>query len=169
MKEAIEIIEALGGIGNIKDVDSCLTRLRVSVARAEDVNISKLKEFGALGVLQVGEDGIQAIYGDKASYYKKIIEAEIQRRKYLTEEEALEDKGREIIEALGGIDNIKDVDACLTRLRLIVRNPDVVDISKLKDLGAIGVVKVGEKGIQAIFGDKSSQYQKVITAIINSL
>lgn len=60
----------------------------------------------------------------------------------------------ELIYAFGGADNIKTLDACITRLRLDVVNQDAVDKDRLKALGASGVVMVGS-GVQAIFGPRS--------------
>lgn len=60
-----------------------------------------------------------------------------------------------IIDALGGRDNISDVDACMTRLRVTVKDPAVVkDEAEWKKLGALGLVKKGT-GIQAIYGPKA--------------
>lgn len=58
-----------------------------------------------------------------------------------------------IVEGLGGIDNISDVDCCITRLRMTVFNPEKVDKDLLKKTGASGVVSRGS-GIQVIYGPK---------------
>lgn len=54
--------------------------------------------------------------------------------------------------ALGGLANLDSVDSCITRLRLTVCDPSKVDEAELKRLGAKGVVKVGDKGIQVVLG-----------------
>lgn len=60
-----------------------------------------------------------------------------------------------IIEALGGKTNISDVDACMTRLRVTVKDPEAVKNEEdWKELGALGLVKKGT-GIQAIYGPKA--------------
>ena len=59
-----------------------------------------------------------------------------------------------LILAFGGRGNITSLDACITRLRVAVRDPALVDTDRLKALGAAGVVKVGN-GVQAIFGPLS--------------
>ncbi len=60
-----------------------------------------------------------------------------------------------IIEALGGKTNISDVDACMTRLRVTVKDPEAVKNEEdWKKLGALGLVKKGT-GIQAIYGPKA--------------
>lgn len=66
---SLQIIEALGGKGNLEDVDACITRLRVSVEDAAKVDSAALKALGAVDVLEVA-GGIQAVYGGKAIVYK---------------------------------------------------------------------------------------------------
>ncbi len=60
----------------------------------------------------------------------------------------------ELVAAFGGKENITNLDACITRLRVSVANVEAVDQDKLKKLGAAGVVVAGS-GVQAIFGTKS--------------
>lgn len=62
--------------------------------------------------------------------------------------------GRELVLAFGGANNIRSLDACITRLRIAVNNVSKVDQGKLKALGASGVVVVGN-GMQAVFGPRS--------------
>ena len=59
-----------------------------------------------------------------------------------------------LITAFGGYTNIVNLDACITRLRISVKNPILVDDARLKQLGATGVVHIGN-GVQAIFGTSS--------------
>ncbi|MBO4520397.1 MAG: PTS glucose transporter subunit IIBC [Alphaproteobacteria bacterium] len=59
-----------------------------------------------------------------------------------------------LVEAFGGRENIKNLDACITRLRLILNDPDKADDAKLKELGATGVMHIGS-GVQAVFGTAS--------------
>ena len=58
-------------------------------------------------------------------------------------------KAPEVLAALGGEENAVSIDACITRLRVEVKDKSKVDKDKLKALGAVGVVEVGN-GIQAI-------------------
>lgn len=70
-----------------------------------------------------------------------------------------------IIALLGGRDNIKDVDACMTRLRVTVIDPSLVaDLDAWKAEGAMGLVKK-DNGIQAIYGPKAD----VLKSDINDL
>ncbi len=60
----------------------------------------------------------------------------------------------ELVAAFGGKQNITNLDACITRLRVSVADVDSVNQERLKQLGAAGVVVVAG-GVQAIFGTKS--------------
>ncbi len=75
------------------------------------------------------------------------------------------DLPHDILEAMGGKENIDHLDACITRLRVSVNDVKAVDKNRLKKLGAAGVLEVGNN-IQAIFGPKSdtikSQMQDII-------
>lgn len=59
------------------------------------------------------------------------------------------------VEALGGKDNLQRIDACITRLRLEIVNMDEIQESRLKKLGAMGVVKRGDSGLQVIVGTQA--------------
>lgn len=60
-----------------------------------------------------------------------------------------------ILKGLGGKNNISDIDCCATRLRITVKNPDLVDDSCLKQSGASGVIKKGN-GVQVVYGPQVS-------------
>ncbi|HGM9820563.1 TPA: PTS glucose transporter subunit IIBC [Proteus mirabilis] len=76
--------------------------------------------------------------------------------------------GQSLVAAFGGKDNISSLDACITRLRIGVKEIDKVDRDELKRLGAAGVVVVGS-GIQAIFGPKSDNLKTEMDEYIRSL
>ncbi len=71
---AVEIIKAYGGVDNIKNVDACITKLRIQVANSKNVDENKLKnELGALGTIRPSAQSVYAIYGAKADIYKNQI------------------------------------------------------------------------------------------------
>ena len=77
----------------------------------------------------------------------------------------LKEDSHKIITALGGKENIEDVDACITRLRVSVKDVAKVDKDALKKLGATDVLEVGG-GIQAIYGAKAILYKNNIVEIL---
>ena len=74
----------------------------------------------------------------------------------------------DLVAAFGGVANIKDLDACITRLRVAVKDVSQVDQAKLKALGAAGIVKVGQN-MQAIFGTQSGNLKTDMEAYIRSI
>lgn len=64
----------------------------------------------------------------------------------------MEEKARLFIEALGGKENIVEIDGCITRLRGTLVDPAKIDIRKLLTLGIIGRPIVMGKGIQIVVG-----------------
>ncbi len=71
-----------------------------------------------------------------------------------------------IIELLGGEENIVDVDACMTRLRVTVNNPNIVAHSvHWKKTGSIGLI-VKDAGVQAIYGPKADILKTKIIDIL---
>lgn len=71
-----------------------------------------------------------------------------------------------IIALLGGRENIKLVDACMTRLRVTVKDPSkVADVEQWKKNGAMGLVKK-DNGIQAVYGPKADILKSDINDIL---
>jgi glucose-like phosphotransferase system IIB component len=64
----------------------------------------------------------------------------------------MEEKARAFIEALGGKDNIVEIEGCITRLRGTLRDPSKIDLKKLMTLGVIGRPIIMGKGVQIVVG-----------------
>ena len=77
----------------------------------------------------------------------------------------LREDAQKILVALGGPENIEVVDACITRLRVSVKDQDKVQDDILKSLGATDVLKV-QGGIQAVYGAKAILYKNHIHDIL---
>lgn len=78
---------------------------------------------------------------------------------------SLTENAHAIIEALGSATNIENVDACITRLRVAVKDVKSVNKTRLKALGAIDVLEVGG-GVQAVFGAKAVLYKSEVNQIL---
>ncbi|MDW8714526.1 PTS transporter subunit EIIC [Streptococcus suis] len=92
---------------------------------------------------------------DQASHSEKV----------LSNGSSLRDNAIAIIDALGGADNIENVTACATRLRVSLRNSGLVDKGVIQYIGATAVLDV-KGGIQAIFGGKAILYSQEINQIL---
>ncbi|MFT5558612.1 MAG: glucose-like phosphotransferase system IIB component [Sphingobacteriales bacterium] len=158
-KMAAALVTAFGGVQNIEGLDACLTRLRISVKETKKVDQARLKELGALGVVVVGNI-IQVLLGTQSDVYRKEMQDWIESNPKMG-------IGGDLVAAFGGKDNILALDACLTRLRVLVKKIKAVDQVKLKELGADGVVvQSTDKKIQALFGRESNDLKEAMKAWI---
>lgn len=80
--------------------------------------------------------------------------------------DTLKENSKIIIEALGGKENIEEVDACITRLRVSVVDISKVNKAAIKKLGATDVLELGG-GVQAIFGARAILYKNIINDILD--
>jgi len=82
-------------------------------------------------------------------------EAEVDAPKVAAGKEDANELANQYVAALGGMDNLEVIDACITRLRLTLKDRSVVSEAELKGLGAMGVVKLGENNLQVIIGPQA--------------
>ncbi len=172
-----ELIINLGGLDNLKTIDACATRLRLTVNNRDLINDEGLKSMGAAGVAGKGAN-VQVIFGGEAdvlkSNLKEVQSGKQQVNQALIDRRIAQLNGQEVsapqnvessssktptrieelIINLGGLDNLKTIDACATRLRLTVNNRDLINESGLKSMGAAGVAGKGAN-VQVIFGGEA--------------
>ncbi len=176
---ARQLVLAFGGRSNIKDLDACITRLRVGVTDISRADQNKLKALGAAGVLLVGNN-MQAIFGtrsenlktDMEEYLKtagdeaELSEADVASVHYEPQAVAIKlrdpeapQKAAAFIAALGGRSNIVKVEAAAeTRLRVVVSDPAQVDHDALRSAGIAGIAVVGTDTLHLIAGLNADQY-----------
>ncbi|WP_310598644.1 glucose-specific PTS transporter subunit IIBC [Desulfobulbus sp.] len=176
---ARQLVLAFGGRSNIKDLDACITRLRVGLADIAKADQNKLKALGAAGVVLVGSN-MQAIFGTRSENLKtdieeylkvagadaELSEADVAAVSYEPKgiEPKLRDpeaplKARDYLAALGGQDNIAQVEAAAaTRLRVVVKEPGRISEAALREAGAAGQVFVDSATLHVIVGLNADQY-----------
>ncbi len=76
-----------------------------------------------------------------------------------------EEKAVELVRAFGGRGNIVNLDACITRLRVEVKDASQANVARLKNLGASGVLTVGNN-VQAVFGPASENLKSDMEAAL---
>jgi N-acetylglucosamine PTS system EIICBA or EIICB component len=167
--KAEQLIAAFGGRENLVNVDACITRLRMEVADKNKVDQPRLKALGAAGVIEVGNN-VQAVFGTQAEALKNQINdamagaapgGDVGGTATATAPVAESSKAEQIIAAFGGRENLINVDACITRLRMEVADKNKVDQARLKALGAAGVIEVGNS-VQAVFGTQAEALKNQI-------
>lgn len=70
---------------------------------------------------------------------------------------ASDERADALIAALGGAPNLVEVEACTTRLRLVLADSQLIDERALKRLGARGVIRAGAQGLQVVLGPEADQ------------
>lgn len=73
----------------------------------------------------------------------------------LVEDQGFDKVAQQYIAALGGAENIKEIDSCITRIRLVLVSNKELDEKAFKALGAAGVMKAGAQVTQIIVGTKA--------------
>ena len=176
---AKQLTLAFGGRSNIKNLDACITRLRVELGDISKASTTKLKALGAAGVVVVGNN-MQAIFGTQSENLKTDMEEYL--RTAGPEADAVEEpspvtapppagivsklrdpeaavKARNVIAALGGAGNIQRVDACAeTRLRLVVSDDSPVNETALQAAGVTGIMRLANHTLHLIVGLNADQY-----------
>ncbi|MFW6273667.1 MAG: N-acetylglucosamine-specific PTS transporter subunit IIBC [Halanaerobium sp.] len=109
--------------------------------------------------------------GAEAAGSDMSVMPETQQQKKDSSESSSADKNksRAYIEALGGKDNIKSVESCITRLRLEVEDSSKIDEKTLQTLGATGVLKANKNNAQVVVGTKAEMIADEIKKELKSM
>jgi PTS system glucose-specific IIC component len=175
---SLELVLAFGGKRNIKNLDACITRLRVEVEDIAKADPEKLKALGAAGVVVVGNN-MQAIFGPKAENLKTDMEEYLATAGPEADEigtpsplktptaapagpkprdPAAAQKAERYIAGLGGAENIRRVAAAAeTRLRAELGDAGVIDEALLEQHGVSGIMRF-EGVVHLLVGFNADQY-----------
>ena len=183
-----ELVLAFGGRSNIRNLDACITRLRVELNDIGLANSERLKALGAAGVITVG-NSLQAIFGTQAENMKTAMEeylktarpeADLAERPLIqvtsraseatpviVADPEMSKRGAQFIAALGGAANIEEIESCAeTRLRLTVRDEASVDEAALRGAGAWGLMRVAGRTMHLLVGPHAERYANEMKAQI---
>ncbi|MBN4083495.1 PTS transporter subunit EIIC [Mycoplasma sp. CSL10137] len=75
-QQALALVQAFGGLDNIKAFNNCASRLRYDVKDIKKVNADSIKQAGAFGVKFEGETHVQAILGPTAEQVNSKIKSQ---------------------------------------------------------------------------------------------
>lgn len=71
-----------------------------------------------------------------------------------------------ILAAIGGPDNVESLDNCITRLRMVVGDANLLDEASLKRLGAVGVIKLDDHNVQVVIGPQVQAVKDALAELI---
>ncbi|HWK51330.1 MAG TPA: PTS transporter subunit EIIC, partial [Steroidobacter sp.] len=155
-------IRALGGAGNLIAVDACTTRLRLSIADQKAVNEAALKSLGARGLVRPSQQTLQVVVGPIADQLASSIRAGLKLPANVVSESpapasetvaaASSLSAKQLLQTLGGTQNIRDMRAAASRICFTVRDDSVVsaDVAKLE--GVRGIARPMPHSIHVLIG-----------------
>jgi N-acetylglucosamine PTS system EIICBA or EIICB component len=141
-----QFIAALGGVANLKSIDACTTRLRLSLAAPDAINEPALRALGARGIVRPGGDSVQVVLGPVAD---QVLD-EIRGAAAISGGSDSPNLAAAIADALRPA-GIKTVHRCGSRLLVDLDNPSQLPAGELDRLGVRGWLLVPE-GVQLIIG-----------------
>ncbi len=173
--------DALGGAGNLENVDACTTRLRLVVKNSSAIDEPRLKALGARGFVRPSANALQVVLGPIADQVAGEIRAALVQRGVVqaattsTKETSTAPtvaasfapgEIRALLSGLGGAANIKDVGTCSSRLRVGVRSVALVDEGALRAAGARGVARFRDS-VHVVIGPKADAAAQQLRAELN--
>uniref|UniRef100_UPI003340134C glucose PTS transporter subunit EIIB n=1 Tax=Gemmatimonas sp. TaxID=1962908 RepID=UPI003340134C len=183
---AAQLVAAFGGPHNIRNLDACITRLRVDLHDVSRASAATLKALGASGVMQVG-NGMQAIFGTRSENLKTDMEEYMRAmpvaaaRAPIVASAAIADapavvitdghraRAAAITAALGGTDNIAESDAvALTRVRVVLHDTSRLNESALTAAGVRGVMRVDGGVVHLIVGEDAAGIAAAMAPSVSS-
>ena len=139
---------ALGGAANLKTVNACMTRLRLTLNNPDAIDEARLRALGARGFVRPGGDGLQVVLGPIADQVAGEIRASLRSSPPAV-------SGGDWLAALGGAGNIDDVQSRPGRLIVRLGDETNFDEAALKRLGARAVVR-SEGGRVHLLADEAT-------------
>lgn len=122
-------VAALGGAANIRTVDACMTRLRLTLDDPTAVDEQRLKGLGAKGVVRPGGPALQVVLGPVADQVAGEIRSALRAP-------SSEDTIRMAwLQAFGGASNLRSVHHSCSRLIVALFDSEKLDEPSLKKLG----------------------------------
>ena len=173
-----QLVFAFGGAQNIKDLDNCITRLRIEVSDIDLVKQETIKTLGATGVIIVGNN-VQAIFGTEAEHLKTSMQEALlnpiqSKQKIISP--AVDEKisksnitkvAKLIVEQFGGEKNIKECIVCATsRIRFEFKTSPDFDEELLLKNGIKHLVKISDKVVHLLVDDNVEELVKKITKLL---
>jgi PTS system N-acetylglucosamine-specific IIC component len=152
--EAAALLAALGGRENLLDIDACTTRLRLRVASQDKVDEAALKALGAAGVLRPTADTVQVVIGLRAEEIAGEMADVIHR--------GSGDPAGGLLFALGGRDNVEQVESFGTRLSIQVRNAAYVETGPLSIRGIRAMAKLGDRHFHVLADEDTASLSEAL-------
>lgn len=152
------LVAALGGAANLRSVDACTTRLRLSVASQEPVDETALRRLGARGIVRLSADQLQVILGPQADQVAGEMRDALRAGSAPGDAPAL-------LAALGGAANVAEAGIASTRLCFTVHRDADVDDQRLAALGLRGIVRPSSNRVHVVIGPRAAEMLAAVRSL----
>jgi PTS system N-acetylglucosamine-specific IIC component len=156
-------VHALGGARNLVTVDACTTRLRLVIANQAPVDEAALKKLGARGVVRPSPETLQVVVGPIADQLASDIRAVL---KAAVAEPAQSVSALDLLEAIGGRGNVRDVKLAASRLCIAVKDATAVVDSRVAALTVRGVARPARDSLHFVLGPTAGALFQELNAIL---
>lgn len=184
---AAQLLRALGGPGNIREIDACITRLRLVMVDRDRVKDADLRALGAKGVVRPGTDGLQVILGPIAESIARemrelaggaLAAAAPSERGHGAKSSREGASGASSartaptqierwLAALGGAANIRAVEGFSSgRVRVELGDDEALDKAALEAAGVKGVMHLPDRVIHLLVGPEAPQHAAALKRAI---
>ena len=157
------IINLVGGASNIASLDNCITRVRIIVSNPKLISqkeVSTLESLNAIPI--INGNNVHIIVGTKSTEYKDAIAKAIKSPSNLVGVEGM------IIKLCGGIQNIAELDNCLTRVRIIVHDPNLISQSEVSAIEKLDYTPVIHgKNVHIVVGKSAKDITSTLKRIMS--
>jgi N-acetylglucosamine PTS system EIICBA or EIICB component len=166
-------VTALGGVGNLKEVAACTTRLRLVLIDNKAIDEPALKRLGVRGVLRSATQGLQVVLGpiadQVAGEMRELLHAGPASETPLapTLPEASRDAAQ-ILAALGGRGNVLGVDAFAGRLLVRTERQERIDEPALTAIGVRGIARSNGTSIQLLVAGNAKDCAQALRRMLTA-
>jgi PTS system N-acetylglucosamine-specific IIC component len=157
-------VTALGGAANLIEVVACTTRLRLVVADQAKVDGAALKALGSRGMIRPTPDALQVVLGPIADQVAGEMRVYLKQPRTPPAEPVSPSRDvTALIVALGGLDNVKTVEARSTRVLIYLKDAGGMKEDAFGSLGLRGMVKTGPGRLQVLIGPEADAVAKALS------
>ncbi len=173
-------VDALGGAGNLTEVTACTTRLRLSLIDNRGIDEPALTRLGSRGVLRSAGTGLQVVLGPIADQVAGEIR-EALRAGGTPQGGKLQGDSPQVashreagwvpdaaaaLAALGGRNNVGDVECHAGRVLLRVADPKIIDESALRSLGVRAVAHPRAGSMQLLIPGSAEEWAQPLRRLL---
>ncbi len=158
---AAGMVAAMGGAANLRSVDACTTRLRLSVAESARIDVAALTRLGAIGIVRPGPNTVQVVLGPVADQVAEEIRRYLRSSAQAVSDGSAAEAGAispsDLLAALGGVANVDSVESASERVLVKVLHRERVDRAALERLVVRGIATSKSGLVHVLLGPNAAQ------------